>query len=396
MKNLFFKVNTYLLSSILIAAFFLSPSGVYAASSVQSLSPSEGSEVSDTSPKLSWQYSGVCPSTGSCFLVEVDDSADFTSPLKSTYTNNSYYTPQDLNEGVLYWRVKAKDESGNWSEWSSTNFTVSATALVPSPSPSPSPSASPSVSSPPEGSTSGNPEFTISGVPSSAGIDQSFIIHINLSLPSSPNTLFYLKGAFQKPGSSNYFGQTRVSGNFIKNSESYSEQFKAATDGYGNWSGDLTVMGDGADSGYTGSGSYIFKAGRYTTSGSGPSWSNEADISMSGQVLTASSAPKASTKSTPKPSASSSPKTPINPPQAFSNSTVSRVTSGKNSLAELPSIASVAGESTVAAFKEAEIQQGLIINWWFVGAGFLIFTVTCGLIVKTVKKRYYTSHDFKE
>ncbi len=391
-------MNIFVLSSILIAAFLLSPSGAYAVSPPQSLSPSDGSEVSDTSPKLSWQYTDACPSSGSCFLAEVDDSPDFGSPLKSTYTNNTYYTPQDLNEGVWYWRVKGKDSSGNWSEWSSTNFTVSSTAIVPSPSSSSSPSPVPSGSSPPEGSTSNSSQFTVSGVPSSANVDQSFSVHINLSLPSSPNTLFYLKGAFQNSGSSNYFGQTRLSGDFIKNSDSYNKQFPVTTDGFGNWSGDLTVMGDGADSGYTGSGGYIFKVGRYSISGSGPSWSNETNINMIGSVITASSTPKASIKSTPKPSSSSSPRIgSINSPQSFSNSTVSRVTSGNTSLAELPSIASVAGEATGTAFSESDIRRGdKFINWWFVGAGILTFALTCGLIVKTVKKRYYTPHDFRE
>lgn len=39
-------------------------------------------------------------------------------------------------------------------------------------------------------------------------------------------------------------------------------------------------MPDGEDSGFTGTGEFIFKVGRYSKTGSGPSWSNEVTINI--------------------------------------------------------------------------------------------------------------------
>ena len=34
-------------------------------------------------------------------------------------TSNSYYQiPSDLDDGVWYWRVRGKDDAGNWGYWS--------------------------------------------------------------------------------------------------------------------------------------------------------------------------------------------------------------------------------------------------------------------------------------
>lgn len=122
--------------------------------------------------------------------------------------------------------------------------------------------------------------FTISNIPSQVNSDQSFTTSVSLSIPNNPNANFYLKGAFKKADSSNYFGLTKVSGNWIKNGSSFSNQHPVTTDSSGYWSGDLEVKPDSEDSGFTGEGDYIFKVGRYTSSGSGPTWSNESTIKI--------------------------------------------------------------------------------------------------------------------
>lgn len=145
-------------------------------------------------------------------------------------------------------------------------------------SPSPSPSSSTSLTS----------SFTISNVPTQINSDESFIANINLSLPTNPNTKFYLKGAFKKPDTSNYFGLTKVSSSWMGNSNSYTDQLSITTDSAGNWSGNLEVKPDPFDSGYNGSGTYFFKVGRYSESGSGPTWSNEVSLNINAKSISVS------------------------------------------------------------------------------------------------------------
>ena len=110
---------------------------------------------------------------------------------------------------------------------------------------------------------------------------------LDLNLSSNPITTFYLKGAFKKSESSNYFGHTKVGSSWIKNGSPYQDQYKITTDSSGKWSGIIEVQPDVLDSGYEGSGDYIFKVGRYTSSGSGPTWSNESNIKISAQEVVA-------------------------------------------------------------------------------------------------------------
>ncbi len=142
-------------------------------------------------------------------------------------------------------------------------------------SPSPSPSSSP-IST-----------FTISGVPSEMNSTQTFTTSVNLELSSYPNTKFYLKGAFAKPDSTNYFGYTKVSGNWVKNNNKYSDQYELSTDSSGKWAGNLEVQIDALDSGYTGTDDYIFKVGRYTETGNGPTWSNVINIKINAKEIEA-------------------------------------------------------------------------------------------------------------
>lgn len=58
-------------------------------------------------------YSGVKK-----YQVQVDDSEDFKSPNKSLFVNKSEAAISGLNNGTYYWRVRAQDYAGNWSDWS--------------------------------------------------------------------------------------------------------------------------------------------------------------------------------------------------------------------------------------------------------------------------------------
>lgn len=272
-----------LLCFVLFVLIFL-PAKVFAGDSPLVLSPVNNSTVS--SSKLTWEKPSYALYSSNPFRVQVDNDPGFASIDKDYYTANTYYTPS-LNEGVWYWKVKAKDSNGVWSDWTSIQkFTFTSSQATPEPTPTSTPSQEPTpvptASSTSEPSTSSTPvsAFAISNSPSEINSDQSFSLTVNLSLPNNPNTHFYLKGAFKKMDGSNYFGLTKVSGNWIKNGSSYSSQLPLTTDSSGNWNSTIDLMPDTDDAGFTGSGDYILKLGRYTDSGSGPTWSNEMNIKI--------------------------------------------------------------------------------------------------------------------
>ncbi len=90
----------------------------------------------------------------------------------------------------------------------------------------------------------------------------------------------YIKGAFYKDGSTNYFGYTKKDSQWIKNGETTTSQKSIVI---GSWDGKLDVKSDFSDSGYQGEGDYKFKVGfYYTTTGgnlSSVNWS-ESILSM--------------------------------------------------------------------------------------------------------------------
>lgn len=267
--------------AIIIAIFgiFLSSTSVLAGDSPILNSPANNSTV--TSSALNWQAPSYQLYSSNPYRVQVDDDPSFSpsaSIYRDTYKITTTYTPV-LNTGTWYWRVKARDSSGIWSNWSETwTFILTNSTPTPIVTSTPTPTSAPtsSAQTTPNSLTS----FTISNSPSQINSDQSFSVQVNLSLPSNPNTNFYLKGAFKKSDGSNYFGLTRVSNNWVKNGASYSSQYPINTDPAGNWSGSMKVQPDADDSGFTGGGDYIFKVARYTSSGSGPTWSNETTMNI--------------------------------------------------------------------------------------------------------------------
>lgn len=265
MKRLILGLTVYL--SLVI----ISP--VLAINSPTLLNPSSGSTI--TTINLTWQApSYLLYSGGSPYRVQIDDDQNFSLPNKDYYSTNASYSPQGLSLGTWYWRVKAKDSSGSWSDWSApwsfTLETQSATPTPPLPDNTPTPIPSPTASKPAS-------LFSISSIPSTINSSESFIIQAQLSGLEANNS-YFLKGAFLKSGSTNYFGKTKVSEAWIKNNQSYLNQFPISTNSSGSWSGTLEIVADSEDSGFTGEGDYIFKAARYSNSGSGPNWSNQVSI----------------------------------------------------------------------------------------------------------------------
>lgn len=78
-------------------------------------------------PELTWEP--VAGAVG--YEVQVDDSADFSSPEWQRTTDSTVSVPTSpLAAGRQHVQVRAKDSSGTWSPWSGDSFTVS---LVPGP-----------------------------------------------------------------------------------------------------------------------------------------------------------------------------------------------------------------------------------------------------------------------
>ncbi len=243
------------------------------------LSPADHS--SPTSSELKWQTPTYSLNSSNPYRIQVDDEETFTTPITKDYqTDNLYYTPT-LSPGTYYWRVKAKDNTSIWSDWSSTwQFNLTSQVLS-----TPNPSATPSATPSPSSTATPTPiqQIVVSNTPSSSDVSMQFNLFVQLS-GFAANKLIYLKAAFRKEGSSNYFGQTLVNNDWIKNNENYAKQLLITTDASGSWVGNMTVKGDSSDSGYSGAGDYRFKVGFYLDST--VAWSNETTISLSGEVPT--------------------------------------------------------------------------------------------------------------
>lgn len=277
LKTARLALNYYLIS-LLSFLWLLSPSTILAATKPLLISLENYSTTSDTSPKLSWQEQESCPpdTNISCFKIEVDDDQAFTSINKTSYTNSRSYSPI-LGLGTWYFRVKAKDENNIWSDYSDVwQFTI---VSQPTPTPFSQATAKPSPSNPNSATNSSLSSFSISNIPAEILSSESFNAQIQMK-NFQPNTKYFLKGAFSKSNSTNYFGKTYVISDWVKNSSTYLSQLEISTDNNGNFTGNLKVMPDDTDSGFSGTQNYVFKVARYNNSGSGPTWSNEITLQI--------------------------------------------------------------------------------------------------------------------
>ncbi len=185
-------------------------------------------------------------------------------------TDETYSTIADVEAGHSIERVPA--ESDFIDQNIPTPGAISQISSSTSPTPSPS-------------SSSTSSSFIILSIPKKIDSDQSFPPKIDLTSISYPNEKFFLKGAFKKDGTSNYFGLTKVGDNWIKNGTKSTDQFPITTDSVGKWSGSLEVKVDLLDDGYDGSGDYIFKVARYNSNGDNLTWSNEINININARVI---------------------------------------------------------------------------------------------------------------
>lgn len=225
--------------------------------------------------------------------VQYTASSNYNNLKSITLDSNSSWSGNidfKLDTSSNYWIgtgdyvLKLKRFTSSSSSSDSDN-TANITITNSLPSPSPSPSANNAASPTPSPSTSID-NFIIAGIPSTLEVNQAFILNTTLN-NLNPSSTYYLKGAFKKTDSSNYFGQTQVNNEWIKNSSSYSNQYKITPSSTSSTQ-QISIMPDASDSGYTGSGTYIFKLGRYDNTGN-LIWSNEYTIQLSGDPSTSPS-----------------------------------------------------------------------------------------------------------
>ncbi len=372
-----------------MTVLILAPTTVSAESKPVIVEPNPQTIITDTSPKLTWSYSGICPSKGNCFLVEVADNEDFSNPQKSSYTNNTSYSPS-LAEGNWYWRVKAKNESGSWTGFStSVSFTISKSVSA-SPTPPLSP-PTPQASSTPKPTDSTEtkkekPSFIMILSKNNVTSEEAITIEITLT-GLTPNTKHFIKPGFFMDGSTNYFGLANVNNNWIKNSASAINQQMITTDSEGNWKGQITAKIDHEDTGFKGSGNYNLKVGRYTESGSGPNWSNSIGISVT-HTQVETNHTEGSPQDTPKPTPSAQV---LALESNFENEFLSDVTHEATSSPEYQ-IATVeaktnnppnlTGQTIVAGERKT--------NWWFISSGSSLLILAACYVVYQRKKLYHT------
>ncbi len=93
------------------------------------VSPSNGATITDRTPYMDW--TGV---EYQDFIIEIDNNADFSSPVVDVHTGmNSYYTvTTSLASGTYYWHVREQDYFSNiWGGWTGTwSFTLELTPTV--------------------------------------------------------------------------------------------------------------------------------------------------------------------------------------------------------------------------------------------------------------------------
>ncbi len=202
------------------------------------------------------------------------------------------YTYTSTTQSKTFSRVP---DGGNWQ----TNIDATKSSIICSSLSTASPTPTPTTTPTPTATSTSS--FTISDVPSQINSNQSFSVKVTLSIPNNPSTIYYLKGAFKLADGTRYFGLTKNS-DWVEYGDEYSDQYKITTDSTGNWNGNLEVKPDINDKDFKGSGDYTFKVGRLTSSGSGPTWSNESNLKIN-----SSSTPQPTIQNNPIPTKSATP-----------------------------------------------------------------------------------------
>jgi hypothetical protein len=87
---------------------------------IENIEPAAGSVIEDSTPFFDWKDS----SHVTAYHIQLSTKADFSDNIiidEKTLTSSAYQTTRALNHLQLYyWRVRVKNEKGEWLEWSET------------------------------------------------------------------------------------------------------------------------------------------------------------------------------------------------------------------------------------------------------------------------------------
>ena len=78
------------------------------------VSPPSGTWINDNTPYLGWNPASLAVS----YQVQLSTTPSFTTTERDIQTSGLYYIPSTLPDGTYYWRVRGRDDIGNWGPWS--------------------------------------------------------------------------------------------------------------------------------------------------------------------------------------------------------------------------------------------------------------------------------------
>ena len=335
--------------------------------------------------------------------IITDQSGNWSGTVSAKLdTSDPLYT----GPGSYTLRLKRFTESGSSNTWADTDYQINVVEELSSPSatlssydsssesvtladvadsPTPTPSQIPTPSptpmatpTPTPSPTSNKSTFLITSTSDSTEGNTPIAISVSITNLHA-NTQYFLKGAFFKDGSTNYFGQSLVSGNWVKENVSYTSQLPITADAQGNWQGEIKLIPDFSDSGFTGTGTYQVKVGRYTAAGSGPTWSNQIPLTIIAPDPTQTSNPSPSQPSNTTVNTSTNahnPSSSTNKPSAPSSTSPVKIAS----LSALPrheaTVEGIATTSGIPLYEEGEKKED--IQWILVGVGIVCILAALG------------------
>jgi len=246
--------------------------------------------------------------------------------------------------------------------------------------------------------------MSLNFTPSSDNINYTQEFDVDMSLSGAPkNTIYYLQIAFTQSANPAYFGFTQGNDDtWHKYGESFDSFFKITTNEEGSWSGKMRGKPDSEDKDFKGSGSYILKIGRFTSSGASHYWSdNNTTVYIQAPSFTPTSIPEPTPSPTSKPSNKPTP-SPTSKPQNSPTPTpkLTIAVSDKKSREEATIIVadvesdSILGESDIQSTDEGKISKksgvSLPVLVVLLSGGVICVGAAVFLSIKKIKREHRT------
>lgn len=205
--------------------------------------------------------------------------------------------------------------------------------------------------------------LSIGDAPNNLNYSEEFNVSVNLN-GAPKNTTYYLQVAFTAPENPAYFGYTQKNdGSWYKYGETYDNFYQITIDEEGSWSGKIKGKPDSEDKDFKGSGNYILKVGRFTTSGKSHDWSDNS-LTLNIQAPPPSSTPiptvTPTSKPTPTPKPTNTPFPSVTPKPQNTPTTTIKITP---TLTKIPSITiSPKPVVTLGAITPKETQEEAVLG----------------------------------